>query len=172
MHLYRHKILPDEQPQIEEAFRHYADGHSIDLVVAVGGTGFAPRDVTPEAIRAVAERLTPGLDEAMRILLGTSPRKPCSRVPPVASAKAHSSSHCPAPNAPPPKTSPPSFPPSPTASPSCAAIPPTADDLQRQPHQPDSGAPPNIRSFDFSKVIEAWQILRIHRYQPLTLLLI
>ena len=66
MHIYRHKILPDEQPQIEEALRHYADGHSIDLVVAVGGTGFAPRDVTPEAIRAVVERLTPGLDEAMR----------------------------------------------------------------------------------------------------------
>jgi len=35
-------------------------------VVAVGGTGFSPRDVTPEAVRDVAERLTPGLDEAMR----------------------------------------------------------------------------------------------------------
>jgi len=65
-HIYRTKILPDEQKQIEEALLHYANGHSIDLVVAVGGTGFAPRDVTPEAVRAVAERLTPGLDEAMR----------------------------------------------------------------------------------------------------------
>ena len=46
---------------------HYCDGHSIDLVVTVGGTGFAPRDVTPEAVSGVAERLTPGLDEAMRL---------------------------------------------------------------------------------------------------------
>ena len=65
-HLYTARILPDDQPAIEAALRHYADGHSIDLVLAVGGTGFAPRDVTPEAVRAVADRLTPGLDEAMR----------------------------------------------------------------------------------------------------------
>lgn len=65
-HLYTMRILPDEQPQIEAALRHYTDGHSIDLVLAVGGTGFAPRDVTPEAVAAVTERLTPGLDEAMR----------------------------------------------------------------------------------------------------------
>ena len=65
-HIYERRILPDERPQIEEALRHFADGHSIDLIVAVGGTGFAPRDVTPEAVRAVVERLTPGLDEAMR----------------------------------------------------------------------------------------------------------
>ena len=36
------------------------------MILATGGTGFAPRDVTPEATRAVVERLTPGLDEAMR----------------------------------------------------------------------------------------------------------
>jgi len=66
LHVYRQKILPDEQPDIEAALRHYADGHSIDLVLAVGGTGFAPRDVTPEAVRSVTDRLTPGLDEAMR----------------------------------------------------------------------------------------------------------
>lgn len=65
-HIYRHKILPDEQELIENALRHYSDGHSIDLILLVGGTGFAPRDVTPEAVIAVAERLTPGLDEAMR----------------------------------------------------------------------------------------------------------
>jgi molybdenum cofactor synthesis domain-containing protein len=46
--------------------RHYCDGHSIDLVVTVGGTGFALRDVTPEATRDVVERFAPGLDEAMR----------------------------------------------------------------------------------------------------------
>lgn len=65
-HLYTRRLLPDEPAEIESALRHYCDGHSIDLVLAVGGTGFAPRDVTPEAVRSVAERLTPGLDEAMR----------------------------------------------------------------------------------------------------------
>lgn len=65
-HIYTTRILPDERAEIESALRHFADGHSIDLVLAVGGTGFAPRDVTPEAVAAVVERPTPGLDEAMR----------------------------------------------------------------------------------------------------------
>jgi molybdenum cofactor synthesis domain-containing protein len=65
-HLYRIEILPDDRQMISDRLRHYADGHSIDLVVTVGGTGFSPRDVTPEATRDVVERLTPGLDEAMR----------------------------------------------------------------------------------------------------------
>ena len=65
-HIYRVKILPDEQEVIAERLRHYCDGHSIDLVVTVGGTGFSPRDVTPEATRQVIERPTPGLDEVMR----------------------------------------------------------------------------------------------------------
>lgn len=65
-HIYTAEIIPDEQAGIEERLRHFCDGHSIDLVLTVGGTGFAPRDVTPEATRAVVERPTPGLDEAMR----------------------------------------------------------------------------------------------------------
>jgi len=65
-HVYAQEILPDEQKQIADRIRHYSDGHSIDLICAVGGTGFAPRDVTPEAVAAVVERATPGLDEAMR----------------------------------------------------------------------------------------------------------
>ncbi len=65
-HLYRAEILPDEKPTITDRLKHYCDGHSIDLVVTVGGTGFAPRDVTPEATREVVQRFTPGLDEAMR----------------------------------------------------------------------------------------------------------
>jgi len=65
-HVYRTEILPDEQQIIADRLKHYCDGHSIDLVVTVGGTGFAPRDVTPEATREVVERFTPGLDEAMR----------------------------------------------------------------------------------------------------------
>jgi molybdopterin adenylyltransferase len=64
--IYRTEILPDEQETIAERLKHYSEGHSIDLVLAVGGTGFSPRDVTPEAAREVIDRLTPGLDEAMR----------------------------------------------------------------------------------------------------------
>jgi molybdenum cofactor synthesis domain-containing protein len=65
-HVYRTETLPDVQGVIVDRLKHYCDGHSIDLVVTVGGTGFAPRDVTPEATRKVVERFTPGLDEAMR----------------------------------------------------------------------------------------------------------
>ena len=65
-HVYAAEIIPDDRGRIAERLRHYSDGHSIDLVLAVGGTGFAPRDVTPEAVREVIERPTPGLDEAMR----------------------------------------------------------------------------------------------------------
>ncbi len=64
--IYRTEILPDEKDVIAERLKHYSEGHSIDLVLAVGGTGFSPRDVTPEAAREVIDRLTPGLDEAMR----------------------------------------------------------------------------------------------------------
>lgn len=65
-HVYALEVLPDEREAIEARLRHYADGHSIHIVVTVGGTGMSPRDVTPEATRAVVERPTPGLDEAMR----------------------------------------------------------------------------------------------------------
>ncbi len=78
--LYACEILPDEKPRIEERLRHYAAGHSIDLVITVGGTGFAPRDVTPEAVTAVIDRPTPGLDEAMRqASLAVTPRAMLSR---------------------------------------------------------------------------------------------
>ena len=64
--MYAMEVLPDEGDVIAARLRHYSDGHSIDLVISVGGTGFAPRDVMPEAVTAVIERPTPGLDEAMR----------------------------------------------------------------------------------------------------------
>lgn len=59
-----HRVVPDERPRIEAALRELADGH--ELVVTTGGTGFGPRDVTPEATRAVVEREAPGLGELMR----------------------------------------------------------------------------------------------------------
>jgi molybdenum cofactor synthesis domain-containing protein len=59
-------ILPDEAERISAALIHAADIDRVHLVLTVGGTGFAPRDVTPEATIAVCERMTPGLTEAMR----------------------------------------------------------------------------------------------------------
>ena len=59
-------IIPDEQPEIEEILRTWADSGKLDIIFTSGGTGFAPRDVTPEATRAVVEKLTPGVDELIR----------------------------------------------------------------------------------------------------------
>jgi len=79
-HIYRLEVVPDEADRIAGRLAHYADGHSIDLVATVGGTGFAPRDVTPEATRGVVERPTPGLDEAMRAAsLSKTPHAALSR---------------------------------------------------------------------------------------------
>ena len=59
-------IVPDERPVIAETLRAWVDEEALDLVLTTGGTGFAPRDVTPEATRDVIERESPGLVEAMR----------------------------------------------------------------------------------------------------------
>jgi len=78
--VYASEVVPDEQERIASRLRHYCDGHSIDMVVTVGGTGFSPRDVTPEATREVIERFTPGLDEAMRAAsMSKTPRAMLSR---------------------------------------------------------------------------------------------
>lgn len=72
-------IVPDEQPLIEEALINAA-GEDIALIVTTGGTGFAPRDVTPEATLAVCQRLTPGIPEAMRAAsMAITPRGCLSR---------------------------------------------------------------------------------------------
>lgn len=60
------RLLPDEQPQIEEALRELCDREECALVITTGGTGPAPRDVTPEATRAILHRELPGFGEAMR----------------------------------------------------------------------------------------------------------
>lgn len=64
--IVRTEIVPDEQPEIEAALKAIADSGQVQLLVTTGGTGFAPRDVTPEATLAVCDRLTPGIPEAMR----------------------------------------------------------------------------------------------------------
>jgi|SRR5438067_5307256 len=60
-------VVPDDLPEIEKALRAAVDA-GFDLVVTTGGTGFAPRDVTPEATRRVIDREAPGLAEALRQL--------------------------------------------------------------------------------------------------------
>jgi len=60
------EILPDERELIAERLREICDSGDSSLIVTTGGTGFAPRDVTPEATRDVIEREAPGLAEFMR----------------------------------------------------------------------------------------------------------
>ena len=59
-------IVPDESERIQAELRKCADALGIALVLTTGGTGFSPRDITPEATLAVVERLAPGIPEVMR----------------------------------------------------------------------------------------------------------
>ena len=73
-------IIPDDQPAIEATLSAWADAGELDVILTTGGTGFAPRDVTPEATLAVVERPTPGLCEAMRAAsLAVTPHAMLSR---------------------------------------------------------------------------------------------
>ena len=60
------RIVPDEQEQISAALRDLADAHDLDVVLSTGGTGLAPRDVTPQATLSVLDYQVPGLAEVMR----------------------------------------------------------------------------------------------------------
>ena len=60
------RLIPDEQPLIEATLTGLVDDTGCDLVLTTGGTGPAPRDVTPDATLAVADRLMPGFGEQMR----------------------------------------------------------------------------------------------------------
>jgi len=59
-------MMPDEQEQIADQLRDWADNLQPDLVLTTGGTGVSPRDVTPEATRRVVDRELPGFGELMR----------------------------------------------------------------------------------------------------------
>jgi molybdopterin adenylyltransferase len=59
-------VLPDDGGQIQTLLRKFADEEPFDLILTTGGTGLGPRDVTPEATQAIADRLIPGMSEEMR----------------------------------------------------------------------------------------------------------
>lgn len=72
-------IIPDEKNKIIEVLQNECD-NGVHLIVTTGGTGFAPRDLTPEATRAVIEREAPGLAEYMRMRsMQITPRAMLSR---------------------------------------------------------------------------------------------
>lgn len=60
------RVLPDEEEQIAAEIESLADSGGFDVILTTGGTGLAPRDVTPEATRRVADREVPGFGELMR----------------------------------------------------------------------------------------------------------
>ena len=60
-------VIPDEQQQISDTLSAWADGGECSVILTTGGTGFSPRDVTPEATLAVIDREAPGIAEAMRM---------------------------------------------------------------------------------------------------------
>lgn len=73
------RVVPDGIEPVESALRAFLD-EGMDLVVTTGGTGFGPRDLTPEATRRVVERPAPGLAEAMRAAtFGVNPHGMLSR---------------------------------------------------------------------------------------------
>ena len=59
------EVVPDDFSLIEDRLHHYVDD-GVDLILTTGGTGFTPDDITPEATRAVVQRVAPGIAEAMR----------------------------------------------------------------------------------------------------------
>lgn len=73
-------LLPDEAAALRQQLCRLADQRQVDLIVTTGGTGFSPRDITPEATMAVADRIAPGIAEAMRAAsLRITPRAMLSR---------------------------------------------------------------------------------------------
>ena len=66
-HIVAKEILPDDLEPLSDKLREYADRPDVNLIITTGGTGFGPRDNTPEATRRIIEREAPGLSEAMRL---------------------------------------------------------------------------------------------------------
>jgi molybdopterin adenylyltransferase len=84
----RTAIIPDDIEQIKDLLIDWVNGDEMDIILTSGGTGFSPRDVTPEATQAIVQRPTPGLAEAMRSAsLHITPHAMLSRA--VAGIRAH-----------------------------------------------------------------------------------
>jgi len=74
-------LLPDNESAIRTTLSEWADSGELDVILTTGGTGFSPRDVTPEATRAIIEREAAGLAEAMRAAsLRITPHAMLSRI--------------------------------------------------------------------------------------------
>jgi len=74
-------LLPDNESAIRAILSEWADSGEMDVILTTGGTGFSPRDVTPEATRAIIDRESPGLAEAMRAAsLKITPHAMLSRI--------------------------------------------------------------------------------------------
>ena len=74
-------LLPDDESSIRQLLISWADSGEMDVILTTGGSGFSPRDVTPEATRAVIDREAPGLAEAMRAAsLQVTPHAMLSRI--------------------------------------------------------------------------------------------
>lgn len=81
-------LLPDEAKALKAQLIRLADGRQVNLILTTGGTGFSPRDITPEATYAVADRSAPGIAEAMRYhSLSITPRGMLSRAASVLRGK-------------------------------------------------------------------------------------
>ena len=81
-------LLPDEAAALKAQLIRLADGRQVNLILTTGGTGFSPRDITPEATLAVADRNAPGIAEAMRYhSLSITPRGMLSRAASVLRGK-------------------------------------------------------------------------------------
>lgn len=77
----KQSLLPDDELAIRALLSAWSDSGELDVILTTGGTGFAPRDVTPEATRAVLDRESPGLAEAMRAAsLKITPHAMLSRI--------------------------------------------------------------------------------------------
>lgn len=76
----RYALLPDDREKLTNEMIHMSDNLKLDLIITTGGTGFSPRDVTPEATREAVHRLAPGISEAIRYYsLSITPRAMLSR---------------------------------------------------------------------------------------------
>lgn len=79
-HVRRKTIVPDEVGPLQKEMRYMADRLKLNLIITTGGTGFSPRDITPEATKVVIERETPGISEAIRYYsLSITPKAMLSR---------------------------------------------------------------------------------------------